>query len=134
MKKIVVAFASIIVSTAALSQACWQEWEYKEQMLIRAGSCSENVSIPDFERGFCKSRVKSDVLRSGPKCPATVKTKEGTEVVSRPVVAQCLGVKPPLAGGQANTYYYGGADFKSSEPTLKQLCTGFEGKWVEGAR
>ena len=134
MKKILVAFASVFVSTSALSQACWNEWEYKDQVLIRAGSCSENVSIPDFERGFCKSRVKSDVSRSGPKCPATAKTKEGAKVVTQSVVASCLGVKPPLAGGQANTYYYGGSGFKDSEKSLKQLCTGFEGKWVEGAK
>ncbi|MBL8516566.1 MAG: hypothetical protein JNM76_06325 [Betaproteobacteria bacterium] len=134
MKQILVALASVFVSTSALSQACWNEREYKGQMLISASNCSENVSIPDFERGFCKSHVKGDVPKSAPKCPATVKAKEGAEVVTRTVVARCLGVKPPLAGGQANTFYYGGSGFKDSEQSLKQLCTGLEGKWVEGAK
>jgi hypothetical protein len=134
MKKILIAFASVYVSSSALAQACWHEWEYKEQMLIRAGSCTENVSIPDFARGYCKSRVKSDIPRTAQKCPATVKTKEGAEIVSQSVVASCTGVKPPLSGGQANTYYYGGPSFQDSKESLQKLCSGFEGKWIEGAK
>ena len=134
MNRVLVTLASMCLSTNALAQACWNEWEYKQQMLISAGQCSENVSIQDFERGYCKARSKRELQRSASKCPTTVKTKEGADIVTQSIVARCLGVKPPGANGQANTYYYGGSSFTDSKQSLRELCTGFEGKWVDGAK
>lgn len=66
-------------------KACWNEWEYKDPWLVRAGNCSENVSIPDFERGFCKARMRSDELRTAARCPTMAKTKEGLNIVTQPM-------------------------------------------------
>lgn len=123
---------SLLLATQATAQkACWKEWEYKDQWLLRAGSCAENVSIPDFERGFCKVRGQAEVLRTAAKCPTTVKTKEGADIVSQKVVARCMGLRPPAAGGTANTYYYGGKSFADSRDSLRDLCVGFDGKWSQ---
>jgi hypothetical protein len=124
----------VMIPGLAQAEACWNEWEYKDQWMIRAGSCAENVSIPDFARGFCKSRVQGDAQRTAQACPNTAKSKEGLEIVTQPVVAKCLGIKPPLAGGSANIFYYGGKSYSDSRESLRSLCKGFEGTWAEGPK
>jgi hypothetical protein len=123
-----------LASPAAFADACWDEWEYQDQWLVRAATCAENVSIPDFARGFCQTRVQGDTPRRTASCPATAKTKEGLAVVTQPVVARCLGMEPPMSGGKANVIYYGGSSYTDSHDSLKSLCVAVKGKWVEGAR
>ncbi|GEM_PF-5223438 len=132
MQRLIMACLLSLPSLAS-AQACWSEWEYKDQSLIRAGQCSENVSIKDFERGFCKNTVEGDVLRSAKTCPQTAKSKTGIDVVTQPIVARCLNIKPPMSGGAANIYYYGGQSYTDSRDSLKGMCVALEGKWIEGA-
>lgn len=131
---VVVAAACGHMSSAAQAEACWDEWEYEGQWLVRASQCAVNVSIPDFARGFCQTRVQGDTTRKAAECPVTAKGKEGQSIVERPVVARCLGMSPPGSGGKANLIYYGGTSFQESKESLRQLCTAFEGKWVEGGK
>ena len=134
MKAYLVAAISSFVCANALAEACWNEWEYKDQWLVRAGKCSENVSLSesDFARGFC--RVKRDTPRKAAKCPATVKTKEGTNIVTQPIIARCLGINPLGVNGKANIVYYSGSAFTDSLESLRELCIGFDGKWVDGTK
>jgi hypothetical protein len=131
---LLISLACGLFPSHVLAEACWREYEYKDQWLIRGSQCSENVSIKEFAKGYCVARVKGDVVRQADKCPATAKTREGAEVVTQLIVARCLGVTPPASGGQANTFYYGGSVYTGSRDSLREICTGFKGKWVEGAK
>jgi hypothetical protein len=130
---IVIGAICSLMGSVAQAEACWDEWEYQGQWLMRASQCSANVSISDFARGFCQTRVQGDTTRKAAECPATAKAKDGLNVVTHPVVARCLGMSPPMSGGKANVLYYGGPSFQESRESLKQMCTALEGKWVEGA-
>ena len=134
MKTYLVAAISSFFCANAFAEACWNESEYKDQWLIRASQCSENVSLSDFARGFCLIHVEGDTPRKAAKCPATVKTKEGTNIVTQSIIARCLGINPPGANGKANTVYYSGSAFADSRESLRELCVGFDGKWVEGTK
>jgi hypothetical protein len=131
---VVVAAACSFLSSAASAEACWDEWEYEGQWLMRASQCAVNVSIADFARGFCQTRIQGDTTRRAAECPVTVKAKDGLAVVTRPVVARCLGMSPPESGGKANVFYYGGPSFEESRESLQQICVALEGKWVEGSK
>lgn len=131
---IVVAAVCSLMGSVALAEACWDEWEYEGQWLMRASQCAVNVSIADFARGFCQTRVQGDTTRKAAQCPTTAKGKEGLAVVARPVVARCLGMSPPESGGKADVVYYGGPSYEESRESLSQMCVAFEGKWVEGAK
>ena len=133
MKRIAIACLLFLPSLAFAQQACWTEWDYKDQKVVRAGQCSENVSIKDFERGFCKITVDGDVLRTAKTCPSTAKSRVGTEVATQPIVARCLNIKPPMSGGAANIFYYGGQSYTESKDSLKGMCLALEGQWIEGA-
>ena len=128
-----VVLSVLLLPSVAFAQACWAEWDYMDHQLIRAGQCSENVSIRDFEKGFCKVRVEGDTLKTARSCPQTVKSKEGLNVVTHGIVAKCLNIAPPMAGGKAHIYYYGGKSYTDSRESLRDICKGFEGQWVEGA-
>lgn len=122
------------MSSVTLAEACWDEWEYEGQWLMRASQCAVNVSIPDFARGFCQTRVQGDTARKAAQCPTTAKGKEGLAVVTRPVVARCLGISPPESGGKADIIYYAGPSFEESRESLRQMCVALEGKWTEGTQ
>ena len=101
MKALLLAAACAVMSSAAFAEACWDEWEYKDQWLMRASQCAENVSIPDFAP-MCQTRVQGDTPRRAAKCPPTVKSKEGLNVVTQPLAARCLGMAQPMSGGKTN--------------------------------
>lgn len=133
VNRIVFAALMCLYANSAGAQACWNEWEYKGQMLIRAGNCTENISMgtAEFPVGFCKSRVARDVVRTEAKCPATVKTKEGADVVSQSVVARCEGLNPLNVSGTVRILYYGGVSFQESRESLRDICVGLSGKWSQ---
>lgn len=122
------------LSQQAVAQACWTEWDLRGQTVVRGGQCTERITTPNPEQGFCKPTVASDQVRKAAACPATVRVRDGGQAVAAPVVARCNGVQPPNSGGRADIVYYGGADFKQSRESLQSLCSAFEGKWVEPAR
>ena len=123
----------LLVSGTAYAQACWSEWEYDGQWLIRANQCSENVSLKDFEKGFCKVRVQGDQERKAAKCPSAGKTKDGTSVIVTSVVARCVGLKPPGADGEATKVYYSSPTFQRDKEGLQSVCAAARGRWLEGA-
>ena len=135
MKVITIALTLLCPATTVLADACWHEWTYKEQQMIRAGVCYENVSMPDFERGFCTSRIEGDVLRRAASCPISAKTKKGTEIVTISIIARCLKMNPPGTEGRANIIHYSGVNYEQSRDSLYEMCTGgLEGTWVGDMR
>lgn len=128
MKTLLTALFMMTLANLASAQACWNEWEQNGDWLIRAGKCTENVSIPDTQR-LCSSRVKSDELRTAKTCPSTVKDFAKGKVVIEPIEYRCMGQKPPAAGGAANIYHYGLSKDPDSLEVVKNLCVQFGGKW-----
>lgn len=122
------------LSQRAMAQACWSEWDLRGQTVVRGGQCTERITTPNPEQGFCKATVASDQVRKAAACPTTARVRDGAQAVAAPIVARCNGVQPPMSGGKADIVYYGGAEFKQSRESLQSLCTAFEGKWVEAAR
>jgi hypothetical protein len=128
MKNLIACLPLLALSGNALSQACWSEWERNGQWLIRAGKCTENVSIPDIER-LCKSRVKSDEPRTAASCPKTVQTFNKGSIETEPQEFRCMGLRPPAAGGTANTFHYGLSKNPQELDVVRDLCVQFGGKW-----
>jgi hypothetical protein len=124
----------LCMSNGAFAQACWVEWDLRGQSVNRGGQCTEKITVPDPERGFCKPRVESDQVRKAASCPPSAKVRDGGQAVTATVAARCLGIRPPNAGGKADVVYYGGKDFSESKESLQSLCTAFEGKWVESGK
>jgi hypothetical protein len=129
MKCTLVAFASVVFAGNALAQACWSEWERGGEWLIRAGSCTENVSIPNTQK-LCRSRVKSDEPRTAASCPGTVKVFHKGQVHVEPVEFRCMGLQPPAAGGAANVFYYGLSKEGDQLDVVRNLCVQFGGTWT----
>ena len=129
MKKLLLSLALITSTANVFAQACWNEWERNGEWLIRAGKCTENVSIPDVQK-LCASRVKSDELRTAAACPASVKNFLKGQVVVEPQEFRCLGLKPPAAGGAANVIHYGLSKDPDSLDIVKKLCVEFGGNWT----
>jgi hypothetical protein len=128
MKTLIACIPLLALSGNALSQACWSEWERSGEWLTRAGKCTENVSIADTER-LCKSRVKSDEPRTAASCPKTVKSFSKGKVQTESLEFRCMGLRPPAAGGAANTFHYGLSKNPEELEVVKNLCIQFGGAW-----
>lgn len=122
------------LSSQAMAQACWSEWDLRGQAVVRGNQCTERITTPKPEQGFCKPTVASDQVRKAATCPTTARVRDGGQAVTASIVARCTGVQPPMSGGKADIVYYGGPDYKESRESLQSLCTAFEGKWVEPAK
>lgn len=129
--KTLAAIVLMSLSGVVHAQACWGEWNLRGQPVVRASNCTENISPQNLEREFCKPMVEGDQIRRAASCPSSAKVRDGGQVITSAVVARCVGIRPPNAGGKADFVYYGGKDFADSKQSLQSLCTGFEGKWVE---
>lgn len=114
---------------AGADKACWDEWEYQDQALVRAYQCTENVSLSSAElaKTFCTSRVSGDTPRTAAQCPSTMKAKRGTSVVTVKVQYTCTGISPMGLTGKAKVYYYENPE--ADVESLQGLCKAFGGSW-----
>lgn len=131
MKTFLLCLTTLLFTGNALAQACWSEWEHDGQWLMRT-SCTQNVSIPDTNR-LCAPRVRGDEPRSAATCPATARVFGSGSVWVEPMDFRCMGLKPPGAGGAANTFYYGLGKNRDEVEVVRNLCVQFGGKW-EGVK
>lgn len=128
MKIVFLCLSLITFANNAFSQACWSEWERDGAWLMRAGKCTENVSIANVEK-LCRSRVKSDEPRTAAACPSSAKVFSKGKVYNEPMEFRCLNLQPPGAGGAANIVHYGLSKTPEDMEMVRNLCTQFGGTW-----
>ncbi|TDU28979.1 hypothetical protein DFR24_3361 [Panacagrimonas perspica] len=121
---------STVTQAAGADKACWDEWEYKDQAMLRAFQCTENISLSAAElaKTFCLTRIEGDTHKTAVQCPAKMKAKRGADVVEVKVKHTCTGISPMGLTGKAKIFYY--EDPESDEASLKGLCNALGGTWA----
>ncbi len=128
MKLFLIGLGLLGVVNHVYGQACWSEWEYKDDWLLRANLCVENVSMPDTQP-LCWPYLSDDTIKTAERCPESFPVFFQRRVVVEPIEFRCMNFEPPGAGGSYNQFYYGISKKPSELDILRDLCTQFGGSW-----